>query len=106
MLADPMVPPAADELVPPPLLLVLLLLPPPPHAASASAAAPTPSTPGMDLEIRMCCLSLLLGFTGASTVRARVEGILQPIADQVERKDGENEGDAGEDHVPPRRVED
>src|SRR4051812_41089715 len=42
---------------------------------------------------------------GASLGRTRIQGVLQPVADKVEREHRQQQCNAGEGHVPPRRVE-
>src|SRR5919197_2599495 len=76
-----------------PLDWLVLPLPPQPAAARATAAAPNAST-GFMLPP---CLSLR---------RPRVEGVADPVAEQVERENGEQERGAGESEEPPGGVED
>src|SRR5271165_1567839 len=88
--------------------LVLELLDP--QADSASASAAVSATPPVALIAFMCCLLCCVrcpdGHSPFSSNIPRVEGILQPIAQQVEGQHREQQRQAGEGHVPPRGVED
>src|ERR671930_104039 len=85
VMVPPFCPLPLDWFVPP--------LPPQPAAARATAAAPNAST-GFMLPP---CLSLR---------RPRVEGVADPVAEQVERENGEQERGAGEGEEPPGAAED
>src|SRR5512132_198613 len=43
--------------------------------------------------------------SGGSDSELRIEGVAEPVAEQVDAERGEGEGQAGERHEPPRHVE-
>src|SRR6478752_10393997 len=100
--------PALDLTVPP---LSLLLLP---QAATNRARAISAASMATRFGVRVmrgppCCGTYgctASSSAGPSLLRPRVEGVLQTVADQVERQDGQQEGEARESHEPPGGVED
>src|SRR3954454_20602638 len=85
------------------LLLLLSLPPPQPTATSSSAASAASARPLITLLIGGGSFrSLCKGCSGVGSLgRARVEGILESVADEVEGEDGQEEREAREGHVPP-----
>src|SRR5215217_9134511 len=102
----PFLPPSpVDELPPPPPSSSS-----PPQAArptvSARRAAATSANQFFDLMHPSFRIAYRGRGWGISPARPRVEGVLQAVAQQVEGQDRDQQGQAGEEHVPPRGVED
>src|ERR1019366_3877873 len=89
-----------------PELLELELLELEPQAASASANTPASATRATVLiDLVMGPPLAVLGPAG-SPGGPWIQGILQAVAEQVERQNGQQQRDARESHVPPGGVED
>src|SRR4051794_3454400 len=79
--------------------------PSPPHAATTMDSATAVAVTASFLRCLMSCASPSLGgpprATAGSRVRsatARVEGVAKPVAEQVERHDGQEDRGTGDDH--------
>src|SRR5271166_3057493 len=92
----------AATLMPELLGLEMLLLEP--HAASPSTATPASNAGAsllIDAIIAASCRCIPTGVAWVWSPRgARVEGVLQAVAEQVEGEHGAQQRETGEDHVP------
>src|SRR4051794_6118027 len=100
----PLVPWSPPPPPPPPLLSL-----PPPQADTPTVSASSAAATSADhVFVLMFVLSdRLQGYgSGESPAGPRVQCVLQAVAEQVERQHCGEQGQAGEEHVPPRGVED
>src|SRR6185437_4214497 len=99
-LANPSVPTTSEPLEPP-LLLELLE----PHADSSTASRAT-AAKATAVLIDLIESPPVVVSQKPSSGLPRVQGVSEPVSQKIESQHRDQQRDAGEDHVPPRGVED